>query len=158
VIGRRWPRFPAPDFHRDDCPSYFPGSDLARHVGALSSRGDGLAAFHKPLARVGPADDRIPKRGEVLVGHDNDVRVELDRSACRDRQSDDGIIADRGAAFQRDVAGALDGPFIVLFEQDGPDEPGNCSFMGEIPTTSVRRLISPFNRSSGLVLCSLVRC
>ena len=30
--------------------------------------------------------------------------------------------------------------------------------LGKMPTTSVRRLISPFNRSSGLVLCSLVRC
>ena len=29
---------------------------------------------------------------------------------------------------------------------------------GKMPTTSVRRLISPFSRSIGLVLCSLVRC
>jgi hypothetical protein len=30
--------------------------------------------------------------------------------------------------------------------------------LGKIPTTSVRRLISPFSRSMGLVECSLARC
>ncbi len=30
--------------------------------------------------------------------------------------------------------------------------------LGKIPTTSVRRLISPFRRSIGFVLCSFVRC
>ena len=34
-------------------------------------------------------------------------------------QSDDGIIAQAGHGFQRHVAGALDGPLVVLFEQDG---------------------------------------
>ncbi|MDO8973055.1 hypothetical protein [Reyranella sp.] len=38
-----------------------------------------------------------------------------------DGQADNGIIADGRDAFQRDVAGALDSPFIVLFEQDGAD-------------------------------------
>ena len=45
--------------------------------------------------------------------------------------SDDRIIAQWRDAFQRDVAGALDSPFIVLFEQDGADEPGDGCFVGE---------------------------
>src|ERR1700730_2180200 len=63
VIGRSWPRFPAPDFHRDDCPSYFLGSDLARHFGALSPRGNGLAAFdsrsHALARQFGDMSDRV---------------------------------------------------------------------------------------------------
>ena len=38
-------------------------------------------------------------------------------------QYDDGIIAQGGHGFQRHVAGALDGPFVVLFQQDRADEP-----------------------------------
>jgi hypothetical protein len=38
-------------------------------------------------------------------------------------QADDGFIADRRDAFQRDVSGPLDGPFVVLFEQDRANEP-----------------------------------
>jgi hypothetical protein len=37
-------------------------------------------------------------------------------------QADEGIIAQLADAFQRHVAGALDGPFVVLFEQHGADE------------------------------------
>ena len=33
-----------------------------------------------------------------------------------------------------------------------------ASSLGKIPTTSVRRLISPLSRSIGLVLCSWTRC
>jgi hypothetical protein len=33
-----------------------------------------------------------------------------------------------------------------------------ASSLGKIPTTSVRRLISPFKRSIGFVECNLVRC
>ena len=33
-----------------------------------------------------------------------------------------------------------------------------ASSLGKMPTTSVRRLISPLSRSIGLVECSLVRC
>jgi hypothetical protein len=32
------------------------------------------------------------------------------------------------------------------------------SLLGKMPPTSIRRLISPFRRSIGLVECSLVRC
>jgi hypothetical protein len=44
-----------------------------------------------------------------------------------------------------------------LFEQDGADETLDGGFDGEAPMASVRRLISPFSRSIGLVECSLVR-
>ena len=43
-------------------------------------------------------------------------------SGCHGRQADGISIAYRGDGFQCHVAGALDGPFVVLFEQDGPDE------------------------------------
>jgi hypothetical protein len=33
------------------------------------------------------------------------------------KQADEGIIAQRGDGFQRHVSGALDGPFVVLLEQ-----------------------------------------
>jgi hypothetical protein len=50
------------------------------------------------------------------------------------------------------VAAALDDPFIVLFEQDRADEANNSVFIGEdADDLSVRRLISPLTRSSGLV-------
>ena len=35
---------------------------------------------------------------------------------------DDGVVADTGDAFKRHVSGALNGPFVVLLEQDGADE------------------------------------
>jgi hypothetical protein len=59
--------------------------------------------------------------------------------------------AQRSDCFQRHVAGALDGPFVVLIEQDGADEACDCLFVGEESMTSVRRLISPLTRSNGLV-------
>jgi hypothetical protein len=37
-------------------------------------------------------------------------------------QDDEGFIADWGDGFQRHVAGALHGPFIVLLHQDRADE------------------------------------
>ena len=45
-------------------------------------------------------------------------------------QADDGIIADRRDCFQRHVAGALHGPFVVLFEEDGAGQPGDGGLGG----------------------------
>ncbi len=42
-----------------------------------------------------------------------------------------GSSSDGGDGFQRHVAGALDGPFIVLLEQDRLDQPDNGVFIGE---------------------------
>lgn len=44
---------------------------------------------------------------------------------------DGGIIADGGDRFQGHVAGAPDGSFVVLFEQDRTDQPNDGLFAGE---------------------------
>ena len=63
----------------------------------------------------------------------------------------------RRESFQRHVASALDGQFVILFEQDRAEEAGMmAASLGKMPTTSVRRLISPFRRSI-VVRCSLAR-
>ena len=46
-------------------------------------------------------------------------------------QLDEGIVAQRGDRFQRHVAGALDCPFVVLFEEDSADEPDDGLVVGE---------------------------
>ena len=78
-------------------------------------------------------------------------------SGCGDgRWPDLWIMAQWGEGFQRHVAPA-DGPFVVLLEEDGADEAGDGGLVG-MPTTSVRRLISPFSRSRGFVEWSFERC
>ena len=52
-------------------------------------------------------------------------------SGCHGWQADDGIIAQGRDGFQGHVAGALDGPFIVLLEQDGADEADDGGLVGE---------------------------
>ena len=49
------------------------------------------------------------------------LRRGLGMSACESGHADDGIIAERRHRFQRHISGALDRPFVVLFEQDGAD-------------------------------------
>src|SRR5712691_821235 len=46
-------------------------------------------------------------------------------------QLDEGIVAQWCHGFQGHVAGALDGPLIVLFQEDGPDEPDDGLIIGE---------------------------
>ena len=41
------------------------------------------------------------------------------------------IIAERGDGFQGHVAGTLDGPFVILFEQQGADEADDGGLVGE---------------------------
>jgi len=79
-------------------------------------------------------------------------------SGCHEGQADERIIAQWCDGFQAHVSGRLNGPFIILFQQQGADEADDGLFIGQMPTTLLRRLISPFSRSSGLVLCSLARC
>src|SRR5215203_1515778 len=55
------------------------------------------------------------------------------RSGCHGWQADERIIAHWCDSFQGDVAGSLDGPFVVLLEQDCADEPGDGGFVGEDP-------------------------
>jgi hypothetical protein len=66
----------------------------------------------------------------------------LGGSAGETRKADDGIVAERCDGLLRHGAGALDGPFVVLLEQDGADEACDGGLVGKVPTTSVRRLIS----------------
>jgi len=47
------------------------------------------------------------------------------------RQLDGGIIPKRSDIIQARVAGALDGPFVVLFEEQGADEANGGSLVGE---------------------------
>ena len=47
------------------------------------------------------------------------------------REHDDGVVAQRRHGFKGRVARPLDCPFIVLFEEDGADQPGDGSFIGE---------------------------
>ena len=74
------------------------------------------------------------------------------------RKADSAIIAQGRDGFQRHVAGAMDGPFIVMFEQDRADETDDGVLVGEDTNHSVRRLISPFRRSIGWSSEALVRC
>ena len=64
VIRRRWPRFPAPDFHGNDgAADFLRSADLAWHFGALSPRRNGLAVFQNrshPFARqFGDVSNRV---------------------------------------------------------------------------------------------------
>ena len=54
-----------------------------------------------------------------------------DRSCRHGGQQDDGIVARCGDGFQRHVAAALNGPFIVPFEEDGTDEADDRFVVGE---------------------------
>jgi len=74
-------------------------------------------------------------------------------SACHGGQADDGILAQGSDGFQRHVTCALNGPFVVLLEQDCPDEADNRRLVGKDTTTSVRRLtapLKPFERVGGM--------
>ena len=52
-------------------------------------------------------------------------------SAGDSRDADARIIAQRRDGFQCHVAGTLDGPFIILFEQDRADEASDGVLVGE---------------------------
>jgi len=49
-------------------------------------------------------------------------------------------------------------PFFALLEQDCADQPRNGAFVGEMPTTLVRRLTLAFSRFSGLVEWTCSQC
>ena len=57
-----------------------------------------------------------------------------------------------------EVAALRDLPFVVGLEHDGGDESETAASLGKIPTTLVRRLISPLSRSSGFVDQILRQC
>src|SRR6188472_1156060 len=51
--------------------------------------------------------------------------------SVRQGQADDGIIGDGGDGLKGHVAGALDGPLVVLFEEDCSDEACDGGLVGE---------------------------
>jgi len=71
-------------------------------------------------------------------------------------QAREGIIARRSDGFQDHVAGSLDGPFVVRFEQDGGDEPNEGVAVGEDADDVDPALDLASRRASGFVLRSLV--
>ncbi len=46
-------------------------------------------------------------------------------------QLDERIVAQGGDRFQRHVAGASDGLFVILLQEDGADEPDDGRVIGE---------------------------
>jgi len=50
---------------------------------------------------------------------------------CDSRQADGRIIAQRRDGFQAHLACALHGPLIILFEQQGTDEPDDGGLIGQ---------------------------
>ena len=77
--------------------------------------------------------------------------------SVRRGQADDGIISDGGDGLKGHVAGALDGHSSFCSRRIAPTRRVMAASLGKMPTTSVRRLISPLRRSSGLTECSLAR-
>ena len=67
-------------------------------------------------------------------------------------------MAQCGDGFQRHVAGALHGPFVVVFQEERAHQAGDGGLVGEDAHDLGVPLISPFKRSMGLVECSLARC
>ena len=86
---------------------------------AGQARAQALGAPQEAAAAAG-ARDRVPMRGVTGGGIAYPGGAGL--SDCHGGQNDDWIIADWGDGFQCHVAGALDGPFVVLFHEDGSDE------------------------------------
>ena len=60
-------------------------------------------------------------------------------------------MAQRGDGFQRHVAGALDGPFVVLFEEEGADQADDGVVVGEDADDVGAPLDLADRRSIGLV-------
>ena len=73
-------------------------------------------------------------------------------------QADEGIIAHCGQSFQCYVAGSLDNPFVVLLKQDGTYEAYDGGLVGEYSDYVCPAFDLAVRRSSGLVLCSFIRC
>jgi hypothetical protein len=65
--------------------------------------------------------------------------------SCDSRQADGRIIAQRRDGFQAHLACALHGPLIILFEQQGTDEPDDGGLVGQCAPghTSRQRLSHP---------------
>src|SRR4029434_2481026 len=67
------------------------------------------------------AVDRVPWSGVADVCYHRRP-AGLGGSGCHGGQADERILAHWGGGFQCHIARALNGPFVVLFEQDRTDE------------------------------------
>ena len=76
-------------------------------------------------------EDGVPRRGVAGGICRPAVRHGRADSARHCWQADEGIIAQLANALQRHVAGSLDGPFVVLFQQQGADETDDGVVVGE---------------------------
>ena len=79
-------------------------------------------------------------------------------SDCHGAQADGGILAQRGDGFQRHIAGTLDGPFVVLLEQDGTDQAIDSLLVVEDADHIGATLNLAVEPLEGFVECSLTRC
>ena len=80
-------------------------------------------------------------------------------SGCHSGQADEWIGAHRRDCFQRHVAGALHGPFVVLFEEDGADEPGYGGLVGEDSddlSATLDLAVEAFERVRAVELCPML--
>jgi hypothetical protein len=69
------------------------------------------------------------------------------------------IIAERSDGFQCHVAGALDGLFIVLLQQQGTNQPGDCVLVGEDADNVAAAFdlaVEAFDRVGGVYLGALL--
>lgn len=88
-----------------------------------SARPDGSAMTG--LGRLeGLLQDRVPRRGVAERCPASSPALAGVWSAGHVGEADSGIIAGLGDALKGHVAGSLNGPFVVLLEQQGADEPG----------------------------------
>jgi hypothetical protein len=80
--------------------------------------------------------DRVPRRGVAFDIH-GVFRVWPEGvSACHCRQADERIIAHLSDGFQRHVPSPLNGPLIVLFQQQRADEPDDRFIVGKYANDS----------------------
>ena len=97
---------------------------------------------------------RVPWRGVAGEGQ-RELRHGPGRSVCHWRQADDGIIGDGGDGLKGHIAGALDGPLVVLLEEDGADEAGDGGLVGEDADdlgAALDLAVEPFERVGGVKL------
>ena len=87
------------------------------------------------------------------------VRREPDRSAGDCREADGRIIAQWSDGFQCHVSSALDGPLVVLFEEDCADQTGYRFLVGEDTDhvgSALDLAVDPFERIGGMQLDSML--
>jgi len=65
------------------------------------------------------------------------------RSGCQGWQAEGGSIAERGDGFQGHIAGALDSPFVILLQQQRPDQPRDIPSHDVAEQVPARAMLEP---------------